>query len=115
MSFHQGTIRDRMTDRIGQLQKMLENEPGDTFCLYGLAMEYAKLGKHEQAVEWFDRTLAGDPNYCYAYFHKAKSQEQLGDMAAASQTLRHGLGQSRKTGDNKAANEIEAYLDELNG
>lgn len=102
-----------MPDRISQLQSLLQAEPNDPFCLYGLAMEHARLGRHDEAVAWFDRTLAADPNYCYAYFHKAKSQEQAGDLPAAAATLRAGLGRSKSAGDAKAAGEIAAYLDEI--
>jgi len=101
-----------MTDRIQQLQALLAAEPNDTFCTYGLAMEHAKRGETAQAIEWFDRTLAIDPNYCYAYFHKARAQHAAGDSAGASATLQRGLKQAQASRDFKAANEIEALLDE---
>lgn len=102
-----------MADRIQQLQALLQNEPDDPFCLYGLALEYAKLGRHEEAVTWFDKTLKADPNYCYAYFHKAKSQSESGDTALAAETLRVGLKRARSVGDAKAAGEIASFLDEI--
>lgn len=102
-----------MTDRIKQLETLLQAEPDDAFCLYGLAMEYAKLHRHTEAIAWFDRTLAVDPDYCYAYFHKAKSQEEGGDAAAAQATLRTGLCRAQAIGDAKAMSELAAYLDEL--
>lgn len=102
-----------MADRIEQLKKILAAEPGDVFCMYGLAIEHAKRGEADLAVEWFDRTIATDPNYCYAYFHKAKAQHDAGDAASAAATLRVGLNQARACRDLKAAGEIEAFLDEL--
>jgi len=102
-----------MADRIQQLQALLQSEPDDPFCMYGLALEYAKLGQHEQAVAWFDQTLAANPNYCYAYFHKAKSQADSGEPAAAVETLRTGLTRAKAIGDGKAASEIASLLDEL--
>jgi tetratricopeptide (TPR) repeat protein len=102
-----------MSDRIQQLHAMLEREPNDTFCLYGLAMEHSKLGQFDQAIAYFDRTIALNPAESYAYFHKAKVQEQAEDIVAARETLRVGLAQARAAGDAKAANEIASYLDEL--
>lgn len=102
-----------MADRIAQLKAILESEPNDPFCLYGLAMEYAKLGDMQQAIAWFDRTIAADPNDCYAYFHKARCQEQAGDAAGAIATLEAGLARAKSCGDVKAANEIAGYLDQL--
>lgn len=103
-----------MTDRIQQLHTLLAAEPDDVFCLYGLAMEHAKRGDAASAIEFFDRTLAIDPNYCYAYFHKAKVQQESGDINGAIATLQQGLHQARACRDLKAASEIEAFLDELN-
>jgi len=102
-----------MADRIAQLQSILQAEPNDTFCLYGMAMELAKAGRHDEAIEYFDRTLAVDPKYCYAYFHKAKSQEEAGWKDAATETLRTGLAEARSIGDIKASSELEGYLDQL--
>ena len=46
-----------MTDRMSQLRNMLESEPDDAFCLYGIAMEYAKAGQTDRAIAHFDRTI----------------------------------------------------------
>ncbi|MCA9290666.1 MAG: tetratricopeptide repeat protein [Phycisphaerales bacterium] len=102
-----------MSDRIDQLRKLLEAEPDDAFCLYGLAQEYAKLGDPQKALAYFDRTIAADPAYCYAYFHKARVLDSIDDTGAAVATLRSGLEQARACGDAHAASEIASYLDEL--
>src|SRR5262245_45301587 len=102
-----------MTDRISKLKSMLESEPNDAFCMYGLAMEHARLGHLQEAVAWFDQTLIVDPDQCYAYFHKARCQEQSGDVAGAAATLREGLERAQALSDGKAAGELEAYLDQL--
>ena len=102
-----------MSDRISQLKGLLESDPEDTFCLYGLAMEYAKSESHEEALPWFDRTLEVDPTYLYAYYHKARSLEALGRVGEAEETLRTGLDAATESGDAKAAGELRAYLDVL--
>jgi tetratricopeptide (TPR) repeat protein len=99
--------------RIAQLEKMLAAEPGDAFVLYGLAQEYAKAGEMARAVEVYDRCLAADPGYCYAYYHKARAQEALGRVDDAAATLRAGVEAARRAGDAHAEGEIRAYLDEL--
>jgi tetratricopeptide (TPR) repeat protein len=102
-----------MADRITQLKAMLEKEPSDAFCLYGLGMEYARLGQHVNAAAWFQRAIEVDPDHTYAYFHRAKSQEAAGDAAGAQDTLRAGLERAKALGDHKATSEIAAYLDEM--
>jgi len=101
-----------MANRIDQLKAILAAEPDDSFCLYGLGMEYAKLGRHDEAREWFDRTIAADPKHCYAYFQKARSQIAAGDTRSAEATLRTGIEMARSIGDMKAMNELGALLEE---
>ena len=75
---------------IEQLQKLLAADPSDPFLLYGMAQEHAKQGRHGEALAWYDRCLAADPKYAYAYFHKARSEEAMGNSDGAAATLRAG-------------------------
>lgn len=98
---------------IEQLTTLLAADPDDTFVLYGLAQEHAKNGDHAEAVSFYDRCLAVDPAYCYAYFHKARTQEAAGDMADALATAQAGVTAATKAGDEKALGELQALCDEL--
>jgi len=100
-------------DRLASLHRMVEADPTDSFCLYGLGQEYARRGKFGDAVEWYDRCLAVDPDQCYAYFHKARALEEADRTADAIATLRIGLDRARRSGDSHAASEIAGYLDTL--
>ncbi|MFM9996858.1 MAG: tetratricopeptide repeat protein [Phycisphaerales bacterium] len=99
--------------RVAQLEKMLAAEPNDPFALYGLAQEHAKAGALARAVESYDRCLAADPSYHYAYFHKARAQEAMGRADDAIGTLKTGIGRARAANDAKALSELTSYLDEL--
>lgn len=92
---------------------MVESDPSDAFCLYGLGQEYARRGKLDEAIAWYDRCLASDPDQCYAYFHKARALEQAERVDDAIATLRTGLDRARRSGDAHAASEIAGYLDTL--
>lgn len=101
---------------LDQLEKLLAVDPTDAFLLYGMAQEHAKHGGaegHAAAVEFYDRCLAADPAYCYAFYHKARSQEAMGRREDAVATLRAGLRVSMAARDSHAASEISALLDEL--
>jgi tetratricopeptide (TPR) repeat protein len=102
-----------MTDRINQLRNLLESQPDDTFCLYGIAMEYAKAGQHERAIAHFDLTTEIDPDYCYAYYHKARCLLDAGKDHEAATTLATGLQHARDCGDVHAESEIAALLTDL--
>lgn len=93
--------------------RMLERDPSDAFCLYGVAQEHASAGRLDEAVAWFRKTIDADPGHAYARFHLAKALERQDDVAGAVTALREGLQVARATGDAKAANELAGYLDEL--
>ncbi len=102
-----------MSDRLSQLRNLLDKDPHDAFCMYGIAMEYSKSGNHQEAIAWFDRTMEVDPAYCYAWYHKARVQEQSGDTMGAKKTLEEGLVQADEAGDLHAQEEMKAVLQSL--
>jgi len=99
--------------RLDKLNKMLEADPADAFVLYGIAQEHARAARHAEAVGFFDRCLAADPAYSYAYYHKAVSQRETGDVAGAVRTLHAGIAAAAKSGDTKARGEMEGLLESL--
>lgn len=98
---------------LEQLQRLLEADPDDAFVLYGLAQEYARLGRWSDAIAHYDRCLGVDPLYCYAYYHKARVQARTGDLTGASATIRRGLDAARRAGDTHAAAELQVLLESL--
>ena len=100
-------------DRLAALLAMLEKEPGDAFCLYGIAQEHAARGAHAEAIAWFDRTIAAEPTHGYAFFHKARSLEALERITEAVAVLRAGIEAARTAGDRHAVSELTGFLDEL--
>src|SRR5688572_26118619 len=102
-----------MSDRISQLHSLLQSEPDDAFCMYGLAMEYAKTGDATRAVEWFDRVIEADADYLYAYFHKARTLADQGDIEGALASAQEGVQRARALHDAKAASELAALVDEF--
>jgi tetratricopeptide (TPR) repeat protein len=100
---------------LAQLEKLLALDDADSFVLYAIAQEHAKLGDHDAAIGYYDRCIAVDPKQNYAYFHKARSLEAQSKSDAAIVTLRDGLANARATSDQKAAGEIAGYLESLGG
>jgi len=95
---------------IEQLEKLLKADPDDPFVHYALGQERAKLGQHDEAIECFDRTLALDADYCYAYYFKAISLVELGRKEEALGVLREGISRAERMGDAKALSELQTLL-----
>ena len=96
---------------IAALEQLLAKEPNDPFILYGLANEHAKAGDTDLAVGYFDRCLAADPSYCYAYYHKARALHAAGRTPAALESIEAGIIAAAR--DAHARAELEALRDEL--
>lgn len=99
--------------RLVQILKMLERKPDDAFLLYGAGIEYRKQSDPTTAVAYFDKTLAVDPAFCYAYYQKGQTLEEAGDLDGAVSAYRAGIDAARRVGDAKALGELQAALDML--
>jgi tetratricopeptide (TPR) repeat protein len=108
-------MRDPMpdpgSDKLTQLFKLLEREPNDTFLLYGIGMEYKKLGFPDRAVEYFDRTIAADAGYCYAYYQRGQVCAQIGRLDEAKRSYQQGIAAAERVGDAHAREELQAALE----
>lgn len=100
-------------DRQETLRAMLSQDPRNTFARYGLAMEHAKSGQLDEAVEEYRVLLENDPNYAAAYFHGGQALENLGRVEEARQWYEHGIEVTSQTGDAHAQSELQAALDLL--
>ncbi len=89
---------------------MIEQNPGNSFARYGLAMEFVKSGDLDTAVAEFDSLVTADPNYSAAYFHGGQALEKLGRLDQARDYYRRGIAVTR---DAHARAELEAALDIL--
>src|ERR1700744_4010459 len=70
-------------NRLDVLRGMVASNPNDSFARYGLAMEYVKSGKLQDAVAEFDKLLELNANYAAAYFHSGQALEKLGKLEQA--------------------------------
>jgi tetratricopeptide (TPR) repeat protein len=95
------------------LQSMIEQDPGNSFARYGLAMEYKNSGDFEAAVEAFAALLEIAPTYAAAYFHGGQALEKSGRMEEARAMYRRGVETTQATGDDHARAEMQGALDLL--
>jgi len=100
-------------NRIDILRGMVAANPGDSFARYGLAMEYVKSGKLQEAIDEFKQLLAANPNYPAAYFHGGQALEKLGQIESARAMYQKGIEVTTAMGDQHTRSELQAALDIL--
>jgi len=101
--------------RLQMLAQFLEQNPGDAFARYGLAMEYSKAGQTEQALAEFKKLLELHPDYTNGYFMAAQTLERNGHTAEAKKMLESGVEAAKRTGNKHAMAEMSGMLEELGG
>ena len=99
--------------RLQMLAQFLEQNPGDAFARYGLAMEYSNAGETEQALVEFKKLLELHPDYTNGYFMAAQALERSGRTADARKMLENGVEAARRTGNKHALSEMAGMLEEL--
>ena len=99
--------------RLEVLKNLVAQNPSDSFARYGLAMELARSGSLEQAVEEYRGLLAVNPDYAAAYYHGGQALTQLGRIDEARALYRQGIEATTRIGDSHTRSEIEAALEML--
>ena len=100
-------------DRLNMLLEFLQQNPGDAFARYGLAMEYSRLGQNDTALEQFAKLVELHPDYTNGYFMAAQTLERTGRTAEARKMLESGIEAARRTGNKHALSEMSGMLESL--
>jgi tetratricopeptide (TPR) repeat protein len=79
MHYEQEQYRDAMAD----LNRVLEDEPGNALTLYNRGLISAQLGAYEDALDDMDRVLNINPQNVLAYFNRASIFIELGQYKNA--------------------------------
>jgi tetratricopeptide (TPR) repeat protein len=61
----------------------LSLDPNDKWALYNKGDALDSLGKHAQAIQYFDKALSIDPKFEYALSYKGGSLSNLGNYTGA--------------------------------
>lgn len=99
--------------RREKIERMLADDPGDTFLRYSLAMELDKEGENAASLAKFAELTRDDPPYVPAFFMAAQQLARLGRLTEARESLRNGIESARSQGDAHAAGEMSEFLASL--
>jgi predicted Zn-dependent protease len=96
--------------RLLFLQKTTADGSTDPLAWYGLAMEYRKLERWDEALQTFTALRTMKPDYVAMYLMCGQMLEGIGRGDEARAWLEAGIEQARKKGDSHAVSELESAL-----
>src|SRR5215471_15612763 len=100
-------------NRVEILKGFLAENASDSFSRYALALEYVKLGEHEDALQEFETVKSNDPGYVATYFQLGQLYQKLGRTHEAEKTFRTGMTVAAKAGDEHTRSELESALEAM--
>jgi tetratricopeptide (TPR) repeat protein len=96
--------------RINDFLELAELTPEDELVHYGLAQEYMKVGRFEDAAASLKRVIELKPDYAAAYRERGKALEKTGNLEEAKGSLLEGRRLAEQHGDGQTVKEIDVYL-----
>lgn len=102
-----------MNKRLAFLEQMTAAGTADSFAWYGLALEYRKEQRWDDAVRAFTALRAKDPGYLAQYLMAGQTLVEAGRGNDAKEWLEAGMKLARERGDGKALGELESALAEI--
>jgi len=99
--------------RLAFLQKTTAEGSTDPLAWYGLAMEYRKLERWDEALQTFTTLRSMKPDYVPMYLMCGQMLEGLGRKDEAREWLEAGIEQARNKGESHALSELESALSAL--
>jgi len=102
-----------MSSRLEQLEVLAQLNPKDTFIQYAIALEYASLGRFQDAAGTLEALIAIDPTYTAAYHQAGRVYEQLERIDEAKRMYQQGIVVAAQGGNWHAQTEMQAALQML--
>ena len=99
--------------RREKIERMLADDPQDTFLRYSLAMELDKEGANDASLAGLAELARDDPPYVPAFFMAAQQLTRLDRVNEARAYLRDGIEAARTQGNAHAAGEMSEFLASL--
>lgn len=99
-----------MNKRLAFLEQHCAAGNADSFAFYGLAMEYRKEGRVEDAVATFGKLRDKDPGYVPMYLMAGQTLIDAGRAAEARAWLESGVAIATQKRDSHALGELESAL-----
>ena len=103
----------RQAKRLAFLEKTTADGSTDPLAWYGLAMEYRKLERWDEALQTFTALRTMKPDYVALYLMCGQMLEGVQRNDEAKSWLEAGIAQAKAKGDSHALGELQSALDAL--
>ncbi|MCB0733876.1 MAG: tetratricopeptide repeat protein [Flavobacteriales bacterium] len=100
-------------NRIEQLQKFMESDPGDPFLRYALAIEYIGIQNVDGARKLFEELLESNPDYSATYYHLGKLYQKEGNTDRAEEIYRQGIQLTQRKREQHQLAELQTALNNM--
>jgi len=100
-------------DRVAQLRKLIEAQPGEPFPRYALALELKGQGDNQGAAAELEALLRNAPDYLAAYLQLGMLLQTLGRAADARDAFQRGQELARRKSDGHTLSELTSALEAL--
>lgn len=99
--------------RLQFLEKLTASGTEDPLAWYGLAMEYRKLERWDEALQTFGALRSKNEDYIAMYLMCGQMLAEVGRQDEAREWLEAGIARARAKGDAHALSELESALTTL--
>ncbi len=97
-----------------KLEAALEEDPGDSFLRYGLAVQCLREGDVEEGRNRLRALIADEPGESIAAYQQlGQSYLETQEYEQAQTALVEGIARARAKGDSHAAAEMDGLLDQV--
>jgi predicted Zn-dependent protease len=102
-----------MNKRLAFLEQHVASGGADSFAYYGLAMEYRKEERTDEALRTFEALRAKDAEYLPMYLMAGQMLIDAGRASDARAWLEAGIELAERRRDSKTLGELESALGSL--
>jgi predicted Zn-dependent protease len=99
-----------MSKRLAFLEKVTAEGTEDPLAWYGLAMEYRKLERWDEALQTFTTLRTRKPDYVEMYLMCGQMLAEIARADEARDWMTTGITVAKQKGDAHAVSELESAL-----
>lgn len=101
-----------MSKRLQMLEKLVRSGQADAFAWYGLALEYRREKRSDEALETFSELRAKFPEYLPMFLMCGQLLLAQERKTEAAEWLKRGIELAEAQGNGQAQSELEEALEE---